>query len=272
MLSTGSGNRLSIGSSKATQVTSGKVGSIIKTGASQSHASGVYQVFTSMWARFIPANNLFTYTCDMQVFPAVFPNATRISWNILTRDPDWGGVEGYLFVSYGNYDDSAGTITPRQTKNITTLTLDVDWTFTGAAASGLLSECWLTSASHATGANSAGNTPDTVCEVGFLPKCSPGSQSFAASLPSVGSFTDRFGETWNVGQSVSGDGVAPYFVAARSGYVDHHGPLDFKAYFALLQTAGKITGNEWFNGAAFGVEPYSGAGSLTVDKFTPTYA
>jgi hypothetical protein len=32
-----------------------------------------------------------------------------------------------------------------------------------------------------------------------------------------------------------------------------------------------LTGAEFFNGAAFGVEPLSGAGTLTINSYTPTY-
>jgi hypothetical protein len=46
---------------------------------------------------------------------------------------------------------------------------------------------------------------------------------------------------------------------------------DFKSYFTFLTGADKLTGSEWFNGAAFGVEPLSGAGTLLISSYTPSY-
>jgi hypothetical protein len=70
-------------------------------------------------------------------FPSTFPDGTILTWEV-TPDPDWGGINGYLHVSYGNYDDSPGQITPRQVKAITDLAVTVDWTFEGDRSSGLL--------------------------------------------------------------------------------------------------------------------------------------
>lgn len=261
-----SGSGLAIGSGVASQVTSAKVGSIIKSGNSQSYSKApAWSAFLGMFGVFIPQNDHLVFTCSMQVFPAVFPALTIINWDV-TPDPDWGEINGYLHADYGNYEDSPGTITPRQLKNITAMSMDADWTFTGSNLSGLLCECWPTTTSRP-----SGSLTDKVAEVGFLPKCSPSSQAFAAGLPAVGSgsFVDSFGVTWNVG--LDNSQAQPYYVATRVGYVDHHGPMDFKAYFAFLQASGKLTGNEYFNGVGFGVEPLSGAGSLTINTL-PTVA
>lgn len=268
-LSSNGGSRLRIGSGAASRVSDSPAGSFRKSGNSQSYASGIYSAFLGMFGVFIPSNESMTFTCDMWISPT-FPAATTIDWSV-TPDPDYAGINGYLHVDWGNFDDSPRSITPKQLKNITALSLNVDWAFAGSNPTGLLCECWPSTTSHASGPVTS---VDPVAEVGFFPKCSPGSQSFAAGLTPVGtgSFTDVNSVTWNVGQGVSGVGGIPYYVATRVSYVDHHGALDFKSYFAFLQSSGKLSGNEWLNGVGFGPEPLSGAGSVTINTFTTTYS
>lgn len=241
-------------------------GRITKVGNFQGYAANPYNAWTGMWGVNIPANDTLVATSSLDVDPATFPDGTIFTWNV-TPDPDWSGVNGYLHVSYGNYDDSPGVITPRQVYTITDLDLIVDWTFSGSNGSGLLSECWLTPVATPSG------SPTRLYEVAFFPKLSPAGVSYVNSLPNVGSgsFTDSGGIAWNVREGVSGTNQ-PYYIAYRPGNVDFKGTLRYDDYFAFLINSGKITGNEWFNGVAFGVEPHSGAGSLTIVDFAPSYA
>jgi hypothetical protein len=274
ILKTVGGNELSTGAGFASRLSDDPAGShysVTKRGASQSYSASPYQAFTSMWGVFVGVNSNMVFTVDEKVTPALFPTNTTFDWNI-TPDPRYAGVNGYLFVSYGNYDDSVGGITPKQAKNITTMVLDVNWTFTGDAASGLLCECWLTTTSHATGPTSPDDGGDPVAEVSFHPKVSTVTQSYINGLTTVGSgsFTDIHGTVWNV--RVDNGLEKPFYLAYRLSFADYQGPFDFKSYFTFLTTSGKITGNEWFQGAAFGVEPRSGAASLTINNFTTTYS
>lgn len=232
----------------------------------QSYAASPYSAYTGMWGvNVLPQNANLQATSTLRVFPATFPKGSVFTWNV-TRDPNWSGVEGYLSTSYGNYDGSPGRITPWPVYAITALSVAVGWTYTGDASSGLLCECWLSPTAAATGP-----VPKSY-EVAFFPKTSTTSLAYFNGLSAVGSgsFTDTNGVVWNV--RVDTGGTYPYFIACRPGGVDFQGPLPFKDYFAFLIAAGKITGNEWFNGVAFGVEPYSGAGTLGVTDFTATYA
>lgn len=270
-LTTSGGLQLNVGSGVAAQIQ--PPGSTRLIGNFQSYSASLYQAYLGMWSEFLPTiDQPVLAVSDLLVYSATFPAQTTISWDV-TPSSSWGGVNGYLAVAYGNYDDSAGTITPKQVKNITTLQLNVNWTFSGTdTQSGLLSECWLTTTSHATGGTSPSDGGDAVAEVGFLPKVSPSAQSYVAGLPSVGggSFTDSLGVTWNVKYDSS---LTPtYYIAYLPSYASHQGVFDFKSYFTFLTTSSKITGNEYFNGAAFGVEPKSGAGSLLISSYTPTYS
>lgn len=269
------GSRLVIGSGIASRVSDDPTGSIRKPGNFQAYSKAPsYMAWSGMWGVYL--TDLLVFTCAMVVQPTTFPAGTRFEWNV-TPAPDWGGINGYLALQYGNYDDSTSTLTPRQLKNITAMSMNVDWTFTGDNASGLLCECWLTATSHATGSITTGGA-DLLAEVGFMAKVSPHAQSYleAGTPVGTGSFVSG-GVTWNVIYHADGTS-GHYYLAYRNGYVDHKGVLPFKDYFTFLvaagavNTAGAFTGNEWFNGLAFGTECDSGAGALTINTFTPTYS
>ncbi|GAA4772976.1 hypothetical protein GCM10023200_01710 [Actinomycetospora chlora] len=231
----------------------------------QTYAAGPYGAYTGMWGRYLPQNDTLAAESSMRVTPGTFPRGTTFWWDV-TPDPDWNGVNGYLHVAWGNYDDSPGAITPQQVKNIAALDVSIDWSYNGDPSSGLLSECWLTPTPTPSG------VPDRQYEVAFFPRVSSAGASYLASLPVVGggSFTDSNGNSWNVREGVSGTGQ-PYYIAYRPSYVEFRGTLPYKDYFAFLAEAGKITGSEWFNGLAFGVEPFSGSASLAISDLTVHY-
>lgn len=224
-----------------------------------------YSAYTGMWGHYIAANNDLIADSSMTIYPDTFPNGSSYSWSV-TRDPDWGGVVGILGVSYGNYDDSPFSITPRQVNAITTLSANLSWTFTGDQSSGLLCEFWLSSAS-----TPSGEITTKTHEIAFWPKVSAGSQAYANSSTTVGPGFTASGVTWVVKEDVSNTGE-PYLFAYRTGFADFEGVLPFKAYLDYLTAQGKITGNEWFNGLVMGVEPFDGAGTLTLDTFSVSYS
>lgn len=238
-------------------------GQLVKSGNSQSYSKGgVYSAFSGMWGVFIGINSGIVYNVTQKVVPPVFPAATEFNWNV-TPDSRYTGINGFLHVDYGNYDDSPGSITPWQVYQLTACSLNVTWVYTGNTSTGLLSELWLCSASAASGSLTK------VYEVGFLPKMSSGSLAFATGLPAVGtgSFVSN-SVTWNVGLSIGG--AQPYLVAYRADHADHQGVLPFLDYLTFLTNAHAITGNEWVNGIGFGPEPLNGAATLKVTSFSGT--
>jgi hypothetical protein len=239
--------------------TAGEPTTLLTEGNFKSYRDAPFSAYTGMWG--LRRSDALVADSSMRVTPSTFPHGTVFTWDV-TPDPEADGVNGYLHVAYGNYDHSPGTITPRRVRDITDLTVDIGWAFHGDEASGLLVECWLSPDAAPSG------TFPKLHEIGFLPKTSPPAQAWLARLPAVGtgSFVDSNGITWNVRES------GTYRVAYRPGYADFQGRLPFHEFFAFLVTSGEITGNEWFNGVAFGVEPLSGAGSLTITKFAPSYA
>lgn len=224
---------------------------------------GQWSAYTGMWGHYLPENANLQAESSLRVFPASFPNNTVISWDV-TPDPHWGGVNGYLAISYGNYDGSPSTITPRQVKNIAELTVNTTWTYTGNASTGLLCEMWLASVAAPSGGFAKTH------EIAFFPKFSAGSRSWLDSLPQVGTGFTAKGVSWKVRIAGNPQGV-PYIIAYRADYADIQGAMPFKDFFIYLQNQGQITGNEWFNGVAFGPEPTSGVASLTINTMSVIY-
>lgn len=238
----------------------------VTRGESAGYSSGAFGAFTAMWGHSISGNESMVSSSSLRAFPASFPAGTVFDWSI-TPDADYSGVNGFLHTSWGNYDNSPGVITPRQVNTLSAYSLDTGWVLSGSAATGVLAECYLSAAAAASGDYTKSH------EVGFFVHCAPGYVSYIQSLPAVGtgSFTAN-GVTWNVVQGSSSNGGFPYFIAFRPGYVDFTGVLPFREYLVFLLTSGKITGNEWVNGVAIGVEPYSGTGEFTLNRLVPVFA
>lgn len=239
----------------------------VEFGAFQSYndPNSEYSAYTGMFGIYL-SPPMTDYDASMRIFPASFPDRTVFSWRVQEGLPS--RINGFLHVDDGNYDESPGTLTggPRQIYTLTALKYDMAWSFSGDVRSGLLFDSWLTETAHATGVLS-----DKVCAVGMLPKLSTSAIAYVAGLPSVGSgtFTDAAGVQWSAKQSVTGTGE-PNYMFYRPGNLDYEGEFDLVGAYAFLIAAGKITGNEWFNGATLGVEPNAGAGTFTVDQFERT--
>lgn len=224
-----------------------------------------YSAYTGMFGIYL-SPPMTDYDASMRIFPASFPDRTVFSWRVQEGLPS--RINGFLHVDDGNYDESPGTLSggPRQVYTLTALKYDMAWTFSGDVRSGLLFDSWLTATAHPTGI-----LTDKVCAVGMLPKLSTSAITYVAGLPAVGSgtFTDAGGVQWSAKQGVTGTGE-PNYLFYRPGNLDYEGEFDLVGAYAFLIAAGKITGNEYFNGATLGVEPNAGSGIFTVDQFERT--
>ena len=232
------------------------------TGTDVGYGSSPYYAWQGIYA-----GNVTAYSGSIVVYPNSFPSNTTINWNLTPKSGLTNTINAWSHVDYGNYQGDPVSITPAQNKNITALQLNVNWTLAGVAPQDVLSELWLTTSSDASGGFS-----DYDFEVGFLPYVSPGIHGWLAGLTSEGTFTDVDGVTWNIARGTSGVDNVPYLVVYLPGYASHEGVLDFGSFLAALRSKGVITGNEWVNGVAFGVESDTGAGSLTINSYaTPVY-
>lgn len=204
---------------------------------------------------------LTDFDASMLVFPSSFPDKTVISWRIGASEPE--RIQGWIHVDDANYDESPGTLPggPRQIYTLTALKYDLGWTFAGDARSGALFDCWMTTTPHATGV-----LTDRVAAVGALAKVSSAAALYVASLPSIGTFTDSNGIQWAGVLGLTADDL-PNNLFYRPGYLDFEGVFDLDLLLIWLATRGRLTGNEYWQGQGFGIEPYAGAGSFTIDQF-----
>lgn len=203
------------------------------------------------------------FNCSVQISPSAFPNQSVIRSKVPNVTSP-AGLYGYLHVDIGNYDGSpiVTPASPIQQKNITNFFTDINWVYEGDGVSSFLHELYGSTTAHPTG-----GLTDKVFEVGCFPLCNPHAQSFINGVTSLGTFTDPIGRVWKVGVAT---GAVPYFVFALSSFANVQGRIYWKEMLAFLKTAGQITGNEYIQGVACGIEPDTGFDKLTLNSYTMT--
>lgn len=228
-------------------------------------ARNSYFAYASPWCAVInPTLAIGRDLADtISVVPATFPNDVVISSKAPAGDPNsYGcGVYGYNHIGFGNYDGSTlpTPVTSRQVKDITALAMQVE--ITDQQSDGqynILNEFYLTS--------SAGNAAAKVVEIGFFLHASPASIAFAKKGTGLGVFTDVSGRRWTVTKAAKFVMLVPV-----DGNDVTSATIDGRGVMAFLVANGIITGTEWFNGAALGVEPVRGSSTVSIGQWTVTY-
>jgi hypothetical protein len=184
---------------------------------------------------------------------AIFPNGTSMSWYFPKTPPTNAGVYGYNAITFGDFSNGpiANCIPAKQLKDIKELALhySVSWT-SSAGDFNVLSEMYAyTKPSSAS---------SYVAEIGFLPKQSATGVAYAKAGKSLGTFG-----AWTVYQQ------GKYYMFTGGGAAT--GDLDFLGAANFLKSKGVLTGDEWFTGLGFGVEPIFGGGYLSVSTMAVTY-
>lgn len=217
------------------------------------YTSGAYSAFASPWSSYLDKSlqRERDFLDSIVVQPATFPDGTLIEWKWPFRRPKVAGVWGYLAVSYGNYDGGLPQVTvePKQVKDIDSLSEDISWSASGFTSYNLLNEFYLT--------RDAGKSDQKVIEIGLLLHPESRRNPFIEGARLVGRYADREGRSWQVVLN----GTFCMFIP------DHDvsdGQIDLKAMLDFLVDKTVITGSEWFNGLAIGVEPVWGQGSTTI--------
>ncbi len=227
------------------------------------YSRGQYGAYASPWSKFLD-NSLRhdidysdSIVVDVNAFPA---STTTIKWNWPSRIPTSSGVWGYMFMFYGNYDGGEPfvRVTPRQVKNIETLRQDFSITHNSSGSYNVLNEFYLTS--------EAGNPNAKVIEIGYFLHSAAENRPFFEQGLLIGTYRDATGVTWVARMN------GTFCMLMTAGYNDVvSGSIDVGATLAFLKTKGIITGNEWFNGIALGVEPVRGSGELSITRWTVSY-
>ncbi len=230
------------------------------------YTKGSFIAYAAPWSTDVkggpPLKHGVDYADEITVQPGTFPANVEFTWHWPLTPPKHTGVYGYNAVSYGSYYGGVPevAIPTRQVKSIGTLT--ETFRFTTARPIGdfnLLTEFFL--------AGKSDGEPK-VAEIGFFLRTAKSATSFADAGEQLGTFTDASGRAWKVAKQPADHG--PYYMFLPAGDV-LVGTIDFKAALEFLRTKGSITGEEWFTGLAFGIEPIAGSGSVRVQSLSVTY-
>lgn len=202
------------------------------------------------------------YADEITVRPATFPGDVEISWHWPLTPPKHTGVYGYNAVSFGSYYGGVPevAIPPRQVKEIATLS--ETFRFEMARPIGdfnVLTEFFL--------AGKSDGEPK-VAEIGVFLRAAKSAIPFADAGEQLGTFIDATGRAWNVAVQPAPHG--PYYMFIPAGDV-LEGTIDFKAALDFLRAKGRVSGEEWFTGLAFGIEPVAGSGSVRVKSLSVTF-
>ncbi len=202
------------------------------------------------------------YADEIAVRPGTFPANVEFSWHWPLVPSKNTGVYGYNAVSFGSYYGGVPEVPvpPRQVKAIGTLS--ETFRFATARPIGdfnVLTEFFL--------AKESSGEPK-VAEIGFFLRAAKSAVTFADAGEQLGTFTDATGRAWKVGKQPAPHG--PYYMFIPAGEV-LAGAIDFKAALDFLRAKGQVTGEEWFTGLAFGIEPVAGSGSVRVESLAVDY-
>jgi hypothetical protein len=201
------------------------------------------------------------YADAIVVRPETFPANVDFSWHWPLAAPKHTGVFGYNQVSFGSYFGGVPEvpIPPRQVKAIGKLS--ETFSFTTAHPIGdfnVLTEFFLSE-------KSSGESK--VGEIGFFLRAAKSAIAFADAGEQLGTFTDATGRAWKVAKQPAPHG--PFYMFMPVGDV-LAGTIDFKAALEFLRAKNQVSGEEWFSGLAFGIEPVSGSGSVRLKSLAVT--
>lgn len=229
------------------------------------YSKGSFIAYAAPWSTYRAPGSALKHGVDfadeIAVQPDTFPANVEFSWHWPLTPAKSTGVYGYNAVSFGSYDGGLPQvpIAARQVKEIDALV--ETFRFEAARPIGdfnVLTEFFLT--------KKAGG--EKVAEIGFFLRSAKSAIAFASAGEQLGTFTDSFSRAWKVAKQPAPHG--PYYMFIPAGEV-LAGSIDFKAALGFLRARGRVTGEEWFAGLAFGIEPVSGSGSLRVQSLSVTY-
>lgn len=183
------------------------------------------------------------------------PVQTEIIWSYPSTPSS--GVYGFLQQSYGSSNGGPHSTPSVQIKNLNTLTSTHNISITGGVNNyDIIYDAFLTSTAYGT----------NIDEFSVQVHSDAASIAYINSITQIGTFTGS-GVIWQVAQSAPGGQI----IFVPSSYVDELSiTIDMKAMFAYLVTQSVLTGNEYFNGIALGVEPYENGGTLTYNSWSMT--
>lgn len=197
-----------------------------------------------------------------------FPADSVLNWYVPAGPiPNKKGVWGYFHIAYGNYEGNRQQIPviPRKVGELNAFESGFGWSYSGTNNFTLLHELFLTRVAKPQ--PQWVNGPDFALEVGFFLHSPEITRTFHLKGKPVGPDHQNGGVTYSVRRNGN------YVTFAPAGFAEQlEGRIDWKAALTYLVAQGVITGSEYVNGVALGVEPTlgGGKGQLTVKRYEVT--
>ncbi len=206
------------------------------------------------------------YSETVTIDPSGFPNQSAMRWSWPGNPPKSTGVYTFLALNFGDYYGTAvqAPIAPRRLTEITALSQTHAFEIAGTRDGyDVVTDYFLTA--------EAGRHERHLFEIEVFWHTPPYTKGYVESVAQLGTYTDAQGRAWTVAKSPPGEhGPAILFMPAGAGTLKR-ATVDLQAMHVWLITRGVLTGREWFNGLAFGVEVRQDGGSMKVDELAMTY-
>lgn len=230
----------------------------------KNYTIGNYNAYAAPWCALrnkslVVGKDLST---TISLLPSQFPNDIEISAKTPDANPhDYGcGVYGYHHVHFGNYSGPLpkGKFEGMQIKSLKKLIVDFAYRDLGSTGEyNVLNEYFLTTEKD--------RQDLRVMEIGYFFHPSKSAISFAKTGGNLGRYDDPQGRAWSVYQAGQFVMLMP-----ADGKDLVAGTVDMGHFLQHLVAKGKLTGNEWFNGAAMGIEPVRGNSSIKIEHWSVT--
>ena len=227
-----------------------------------SWTKGAYLAYLSPWGAGSLAQGT-DYWDSLTLSDDLFPNSVTMTWKWPDTPPTASGVYNFNAISFGNYYGSVvqTPITPLQVNSIGTLTQTQSVTLGGDASKyNVITDFWLT--------ERASDFSNRLFEVEVFDHAPAISSSWANSLMQLGTYTGS-GHTWQV--ALRSGSISDIVFLPKDTPDVLTGSIDIKGMLDWLVSHHVITGNEYFNGLAMGVEVIQGTGSIAINKFNVDY-
>ena len=231
---------------------------------SQGFTKGPFTAFMAPWNKG-PLRAGIDYEESLTLDPSTFPAGSRIAW-AWPEAAAHAQVRGFLAIDYGNYYNTVpeAPIRSGPVADIKSLACTHDLSVAGATSGfNVIINLFLT----------ATPDPDSILfEIEVFLHTPAYAEAYMRTVESLGTFGSASGVAWTVSRDPSA-AHGPDFLFRPADQRDLlAGSVDLREMLGWLAGRGAITGREFFNGLALGVEPQQRDGAMTINAFAVDYA
>lgn len=231
----------------------------------QNYTSHSYNSYLSPWNKGALVEGV-DYDESLQLNEAAYPNGQTIMWRWPKEPPARRGVYNFLHVAYGNYYDTRPKepIPSVKVRDIAELTQSFNLSFGGDLDGfNVIDNLFLT--------EKPGNFEKILYEVEIFFHSPSNAVWYVNHSHPVGRFVAS-GIEWFVAVDRNGPHGQDVLIMPSSHQdAPVADKLNLKAMFDYLIASNVLSGDEYFNGLALGVEVHHGAGNLTINTISTRY-